>query len=178
MWSTIRLAAARQLRVGGVLSARGAGRLTSRVATQQPAFAIPSSHRFQLVRRGFAEARGRPRKTVTTGRKRASSTAAKKKPAKRGKKVAAKKAAPKKRAKKPLTEDEKKKKDIRELKKVALLSEPKKLASQPWPLYLARHSKAAYGETSDFGVMVKQLAESFRSLPHSEVEVGLLFILP
>jgi hypothetical protein len=170
MWSTIRLAAARQLRVGGVLSARGAGRLTSRVATKQSTFAIPSCYRFQLARRGFAETRGRPPKSGTATKK-ASGTATKKKPAKRGRKVASKKAAPKKRAKRALTEEEKKKNDIRELKKVALLKEPKKLPARPWLLYLARHAKAALDEGSDFGSMTKQLGESFSSLPASEAEV-------
>lgn len=172
MWSTIRLAAARQLRVGGVFSARGAGGLTSRVATKQSTFAIPSCYRFQLARRGFAETRGRPPKSGTATKK-ASGTATKKKPAKRGRKVASKKAAPKKRAKRALTEEEKKKNDIRELKKVALLKEPKKLPARPWLLYLARHAKAALDEGSDFGSMTKQLGESFSSLPASEAEVCL-----
>lgn len=173
MWSTIRLAAARQLRVGGVLSTRGAGRLTSRVATKQSTFAIPSCYRFQLARRGFAETRGRPPKSETATKK-ASGTATKKKPAKRGRKAAPKKAAPKKkRAKRALTEEEKKKNDIRELKKVALLKEPKKLPARPWLLYLSRHAKAALDEGSDFGSMTKQLGESFASLPSSEVEVLL-----
>lgn len=162
MWSTIRFAAARQLRVAGALSATGgAGRLTSRVATKQSALTIPSCYRFQLARRGFAETRGRP------PTKKAAAT----EPAKRGRPAGPKKAAPKKRAKKVLSPEAKKKAEIRQLKQLALLKKPKTLPSRPWLLYFSHHAKEAAAAGHDLASMAKQLGESFKALSTSEVEV-------
>lgn len=172
MWSTIRIAAARQLRVGGALSV---SRLASRVATKQSSFAIPSRYRFQLGRRGFADVAGQPAKAITTKK------AAAKKPAKGAKKVAskkaapkktvAKKAAPKKRVRKVLSEEDAKKQKVRELKRVALLKEPVRLPDKSWLVYVSQHTKGTHTEGEALGDRAKQLSESYKNLPASEVEV-------
>ncbi|KAK1769779.1 hypothetical protein QBC33DRAFT_531956 [Phialemonium atrogriseum] len=171
MWSTIRIAAARQLRVGGALSV---SRLASRVATKQSSFAIPSRYRFQLGRRGFADVAGQPAKATTTKK------AAAKKPAKGAKKVAskkaaskktaAKKAAPKKRVRKVLSEEDAKKQKVRELKRVALLKEPVRLPDKSWLVYVSQHTKGTHTEGEALGDRAKQLSESYKQLPSSEVE--------
>jgi myosin heavy subunit len=173
MWSVVRSTAARQLRVG-----RAA---TSRVANS---FTIPTAYRVVISRRNFTETRREfaPKSdaTETKPKTRRASTAkepkAKKskaattKKAAKAKKPKVKKAAPKKkRVKKVLTPEEKIKLEIRELKKKALLNEPKKLPDRSWMVYVSQHLKN--NRVSDVTSAMKDLSASYKDLAASELEV-------
>jgi hypothetical protein len=167
MWSIARLVVARQLRASGAVYSKNAGSLASRVAGRQASFTIPSGYRFHILARGFAESRGRQAKAAEAS---STKTATRKKAKKPAKKPKAKKAAPKKPAKKVLSDEEKLKLKIRELKKVALLGEPKKLPDRPWLVYLSQHTKGTKAEGS-LGSLAKQVSESFKAISAAELEV-------
>jgi hypothetical protein len=179
MWSIVRSTAARQLRVG-----RAA---TSRVANS---FTIPTAYRVVVSRRNFTETSGElaPKSDAAEAKPktRRASTAKKpavkkskagttKKAAVKAKKPKAKKAvkaAPKKkRVKKVLTPEEKVKLEIRELKKKALLDEPKKLPDRSWLVYVSQHLKNH--SVSDVTSAIKDLSASYKDLAASEIEVCL-----
>ncbi|EEY18624.1 predicted protein [Verticillium alfalfae VaMs.102] len=90
------------------------------------------------------------------------------KPVKKAKKTtkpAMKEAAPKKKKKAAVkTQPEK---EVRELKKIALLKEPKKLPETVWTLFTTQNIKS--GEAS-LGERSKQLAEEYRLLDAAETE--------
>ncbi|RKU42134.1 hypothetical protein DL546_004587 [Coniochaeta pulveracea] len=174
MWSLVRSTAARQLRVG-----RAA---TSRVANS---FAIPTAYRVVIARRNFTETSGelapksdaketkpKTRRTSTekpAAKKSKAGTHKKTAKAKKPKAKKAVKAAPKKkRVKKVLTPEEKVKLEIRELKKKALLNEPKKLPDRSWLVYVSQHLKN--NNVSDVTSAVKDLAASYKDLAASEIE--------
>lgn len=179
MWSLVRSTAARQLRVG-----RAA---TSRVANS---FAIPTAYRVVIARRNFTETSGelapksdaketkpKTRRTSTekpAAKKSKAGTHKKTAKAKKPKAKKAVKAAPKKkRVKKVLTPEEKVKLEIRELKKKALLNEPKKLPDRSWLVYVSQHLKN--NNVSDVTSAVKDLAASYKDLAASEIEVRWFF---
>ncbi|KAM0332361.1 hypothetical protein ACHAQA_002638 [Verticillium albo-atrum] len=101
--------------------------------------------------------------------KKAATTATKAAPKKAATKKAAKpKPKPKvKKVKKELTPEAQLAKDVRELKKIALLKEPKKLPETPWTILTSRNIKA--GETS-LGDRSRELSQEYKSLDAAESE--------
>lgn len=192
MWSAIGRAAARQLRVGGRLPIRCASRLAvhAHVAGQATA-AVPSGFWVAAVfQRGYAETRGRPRKTDTPTKTRA--RAATKAPAKK-KATAKKRAAAKKSAAQKLAEKKKKKKAemtaeeiaeekrklrIKELRKMAALKPPTKLPDSAWQIYMNQavkeklKGKQTLEPHASLIGAVRDLAESYKTLPAAEVAVS------
>jgi hypothetical protein len=156
--------------------------VSSRVAHRPANFVIPTLYRLAISSRSFshtgdqlasekAAAKPRAKKSATT-------SAGKKKPAAKKaagakktkvKKPAAKKAAPKRRVRKELSPEEKAKQEIRELKKIALLQEPKKLPDQAWLVYVAQNTKNLTPQ--NLGETIKGLSADYNSLGSFEKEV-------
>ncbi len=119
--------------------------------------------------RGFAASAAAEAPAAAKTAKPKAKTAAKKKPKK---KPVAKRAAKPGRPAKKLTPEEKKKVQVRELKKGALLSEPKKLPEQPWVLYVSENAKGTkIGPDSSLAATMADLARSFKALSASELQV-------
>lgn len=178
MWSVVRSTAARQLRVSRAVK-----------QTNSNSFIIPSAYRLAISRRNFTETSGElaPKSAATAAKPKAKATktlATAKNPAEKKSKAAttksvakakkpkakkkkAVKAAPKKRVRKVLTPEEKRKAEVRELKKTALLKEPKKLPDRTWLVYISQHLKGEKNVTE----AMKQFAEAYKSLSASEIEV-------
>jgi hypothetical protein len=177
MWSIVRSTAARQLRVSRAVKQANSN-----------SFIIPSAYRLAISRRSFTETSGEfaPESAATAAKPKTKATktsATAKKPAAKKSKAAttksvakakkpkakkkAVKAAPKKRVRKVLTPEEKRKVEVRELKKTALLKEPKKLPDSTWLVYVSQHLKGEKNVTE----AMKQLAETYKNLSASEVEV-------
>src|SRR3569833_2413612 len=117
MRSAIRLVTTRAAQAGGALSVKGLGRATSRVIATRT---TPTGYRWNNQIRRFAAARA-----GTAMRATAKTTTKRKAPAAKKKaKQAAAKPKPKKRMRKVLTPEEKRASGGRNLKKIALLSEP------------------------------------------------------
>lgn len=176
MWSTVRSTAARQLRVSRAVKVNSGISVSSRVAHCPASFSIPTAYRLVLSSRSFSgtsnqlatEATTKPRakKSATTAAKK---PAAKKAAGRKKAKKAAKKAAPKKRVKKVLTPEEKTKAEVRDLRKIALLNEPKRLPDRAWLVYVAQNMKHVTKDT--LGDTVKGLASQYNSLGSFEKEV-------
>ena len=175
MWPTIRFAATRQLRVCGA-----AGLASRVVVARQAPVALPASFRFQLSRRAFSESARLLKSAAASG----TTGAAKAKPKKRvvskkgTKKVASKRtatkkagAAKKKRAKKPLSDEDRAKGKRRDLKKL-VLKEPPSLPTAAWLVYVKQRLQGANLGRDNFGQTMKDLAEDFKALSGSELEVG------
>lgn len=176
MWSTVRSTAARQLRVSRAAKVNTGVSLSSLVAQRPASFFIPTAYRFVLSSRRFsntgdqlaagAAAKPRAKRSATTAAKK---KATGKKSAGRKKAKKAKKAAPKKRVRKVLTPEEKTKLDVRNLKKIALLDEPKRVPDQAWLVYVAQNMKHVTKDT--LGATVKGLASQYNSMGSFEKEV-------
>ena len=181
MWSSVRSTAARQLRVSSAAKVNTALSMSSRVANAAPSFVIPSAYRLVISSRSFSETTDQlaAKAAAKPAAKKSTTAAAKKKPAakkatakkaKKAKKPAAKKAAPKKRVTKVKSPEEARKLEIRGLKKVALLSEPKRLPDRAWIVYVAQHiGKNVTPDT--LGDTIKGLAAEYNSLSTSEKAV-------
>lgn len=157
--------------------------VTSRVASRPASFIIPTSYRLVISSRSFsdtsdqlaAKAAAKPaakksRTTATKKKPAAKKTTAKKATAtKKTRKTAAKKAAPKKRVKKVLDPEAKRKVEVRELKKTALLHEPKRLPDKAWLVYVAQNMKNVTPEA--LGDTIKGLATDYNSLSTSDKAV-------
>jgi hypothetical protein len=193
MWSSVKATAARQLRVSRAVKVNTGLSVGSRVANGPASFVIPSSYRLVLSSRHFSETTGqlaektaakttaakpRAKKTTTAAKKPAAKKAttkratATKRKAVKAKKPAAKKAAPKKRVKKVLTPEEKRKLEIRELKKIALLSEPKRLPDTAWMVYM-QQGLGGLSSVAEVSNAVKGLGESYASLSSLEKQVHM-----
>lgn len=112
-------------------------------------------------------------KKTTTKKAVAGKTAAKAKPKKAVKKAAAKPKPKPKPKKKELTPDEKASVEKRLLKKDSLAaSQPTKLPYTSWMVYCSTESRGRPAG-KDLGATVKAIAEEFKKLPPSEVQVRL-----
>jgi hypothetical protein len=182
MWSSVRSTAARQLRVSRAAKVNTGLSVSSRVAHYPPSFVIPTSYRLVLSSRSFSEtsdqlaakaaAKPRAKKSTTTAAKKkpaATKATAKKAAGRKKAKKTVKKAAPKKRVRKAVSPEVKLKNEVRELKKIALLHEPKRLPDQAWLVYVAQNMKSVTPDT--LGDTVKALASQYNSLGSFEKEV-------
>jgi hypothetical protein len=193
MWSTIGLATARQLSVGGRLSIRRAARPTARIAGRNLA-PIPCGLRVAAVfgGRSFAatprrlESSAAEAKTADESEdksKTKTKVPGKKKTA--PKKAAAKKASGNERASLPkkdrkvLTEEEITKLKVRQLRKQALKA-PKRLPDNSWLVFLSHSFKATKkereaavkaGQRLDMTTITRELCNAFKALPAAELEV-------
>ncbi|KAJ9144886.1 hypothetical protein NKR19_g6250 [Coniochaeta hoffmannii] len=186
MWSSVRSTAARQLRVSRAAKVNTGLTASSRVASRPANFVIPTSYRLVLCSRSFshtgdqlaaekAAAKPRAKKSTTTTAAKKKKPAAKKATAKKAagtkktaKKPAAKRAAPKKRVRKALSPEDKLKKEVRELKKVALLQEPKKLPDRAWLVYVAQNTQNLTPDS--LAETIRALASQYNSLGSFEKE--------
>lgn len=124
--------------------------------------------------------RGRPTETDGGANEAASTKTTSKKSAKKAepKKAATKKAAKKKavvpKKKKTLSKEEKQKLQVKELKKIALLDEPRHTAFSPYTVFLRETSK---GETASggFASFSRDNAERFRNLSSADRQVRCAF---
>lgn len=180
MWSVVRTAAARQLRVSRVVKQTGSQN-----------FILPSAYRLAFFKRNFTEtgneqattsasteAKPKATKTATTTKKPAAkkskaattkSVAEKAKKPKKKKKAV--KAAPKKRVRKVLSPEAKRAAEIRELKKIALLDPPKSLPARSWMVFISQYYKDYQGGQGGIREIVPQIAEAYKELSASEMEV-------
>lgn len=185
MWSTVRSTAARQLRVSRAAKLNTGLSVSSRVANGS--FVVPTSYRLVLSSRSFSEtsdqlaakaaAKPAAKKSTTAAAKKpaakkASAKKAAPKKAAKAKKPAAKKAAPKKRVLKVKNPEEQRKLEIRELKKTALLHQPKRLPDRAWLVYVSQHIDKGVTPAS-LGDIVKRLASEYNSLSSSDKAVRL-----
>jgi hypothetical protein len=163
MWSTTGLAAAKALRFGGSIAVNKPVWMTSRALSSRQVITFPTAS--LLIRRGYFATGGQlaAEDTAATGTE--GGKPAKKPAAKEG---SAKKPRP---AKKELTEEEKEKAEIRQLKKLALFTEPARLPDKAWLVYVSQHLKGNKTESIDLGPAVKQLSQAYQSLSSSEREV-------
>ncbi|OIW35164.1 hypothetical protein CONLIGDRAFT_689410 [Coniochaeta ligniaria NRRL 30616] len=175
MWTSIRSTAARQLRVSRAATVNTGLSVSSRVAIRPAIFKIPSSYRLVISSRSFSDTSDQlaAKAAAKPAAKKTKTTATKKKPAakkakatKKAKKPAVKKAAPKKRVKKTVDPEAKRRAEVRELKKVALLQEPKRLPDRPWLVYTSQNVKSMTKET--LGDTIRGLAVEYNSLSTSD----------
>ncbi|KAG7107037.1 Non-histone protein 10 like [Verticillium longisporum] len=135
------------------------------IASRIPARTFTTTHWARLPVNKADEGAEKPVKKTT---KSATKKAVTKKAAPKKKKAAAKPKPKKvKKAKKEVAPEVKLAQEVRELKKIALLKEPKKLPETVWTLYTTQNIKS--GEAS-LGERSKQLAEEYRLLDAAETE--------
>ncbi|KAK4192698.1 hypothetical protein QBC35DRAFT_483078 [Podospora australis] len=183
MLTSVGLATARRLHVGGAQSIYRTTRVALRISSQS-AVVVPSGIRIAAIfKRGFAAARTArapkaaavvktTKKTTTTTttkkpkKKTTAASAKKKTTTKKAKKAAPKAKKPKTVKKKvALTDEQKQKLKIKKLREVALLSDqPTGLPSRTWPVFLSNHLKENTGkvnltkDATELGARYKQLS--------------------
>ncbi|KAG7111016.1 hypothetical protein HYQ45_017294 [Verticillium longisporum] len=134
-------------------------------ASRIPARTFTTTHWARLPVNKADEGAEKPVKKTT---KSATNKAATKKAAPKKKKAAAKPKPKKvKKAKKEVAPEVKLAQEVRELKKIALLKEPKKLPETVWTIFTTQNIKS--GEAS-LGERARQLAEEYRRLDAAETE--------
>ncbi|KAL9946487.1 hypothetical protein ACHAQF_002088 [Verticillium nonalfalfae] len=135
------------------------------IASRIPARTFTTTHWARLPANKADEGAEKPVKKAKKTTKSATKEAAPKK------KKGAAKPKPKKvkKAKKEVAPEVKLAQEVRELKKIALLKEPKKLPETVWTLFTTQNIKS--GEAS-LGERSKQLAEEYRLLDAAETEVS------
>ncbi|KAF3346338.1 hypothetical protein VD0002_g7826 [Verticillium dahliae] len=134
-------------------------------ASRIPARTFTTTHWARLPVNKADEGAEKPVKKTT---KSATKKAATKKAAPKKKKAAAKPKPKKvKKAKKEVAPEVKLAQEVRELKKIALLKEPKKLPETVWTIFTTQNIKS--GEAS-LGERARQLAEEYRRLDAAETE--------
>ncbi|KAM0502591.1 hypothetical protein ACHAP6_000501 [Verticillium nonalfalfae] len=133
------------------------------IASRIPARTFTTTHWARLPANKADEGAEKPVKKAKKTTKSATKEAAPKK------KKGAAKPKPKKvkKAKKEVAPEVKLAQEVRELKKIALLKEPKKLPETVWTLFTTQNIKS--GEAS-LGERSKQLAEEYRLLDAAETE--------
>ncbi|KAF3360474.1 Charged multivesicular body protein 5 [Verticillium dahliae VDG1] len=135
------------------------------IASRIPARTFTTTHWARLPANKADEGAEKPVKKTT---KSATKKAATKKAAPKKKKAAAKPKPKKvKKAKKEVAPEVKLAQEVRELKKIALLKEPKKLPETVWTIFTTQNIKS--GEAS-LGERARQLAEEYRRLDAAETE--------
>ncbi|CRK22339.1 Non-histone protein 10 like [Verticillium longisporum] len=132
------------------------------IASRIPARTFTTTHWARLPTNKADEGAEKPVKKAKKTTKSATKKAAPKK-----KKAAKPKPKKVKKAKKEVAPEVKLAQEVRELKKIALLKEPKKLPETVWTLYTTQNIKS--GEAS-LGERSKQLAEEYRLLDAAETE--------
>jgi hypothetical protein len=181
MWAVFRHATAAALRGGRAFAVnRPAGGVHARVPIEQlRAAALARAggqtgvRTFVLTSRPLAAAkttRARSPATRTATKRKPASSRARKTKAKTAASKKKKPAAPRGRPRKVLTPEEAAKVEVRDLKKVALLKEPARLADRTWMVYASQHLKGIKGQ-ADLGVEMKRLSASYKTLSSSELEV-------
>lgn len=195
MLTTIGIAAARRLRVGGAHSVCRTARVTLG-ASARSAVVIPSSIRIAAAfKKGFATARAAPKATkaaaalkkttkkttTTTTTKKATATKAKKKPAAAAKKKTTtrktkKKAAPvkakkkAKKVKKVLTDEEKQKLAVKKLREQALLKDqPSELPAASWSLFVAMGAKGDTNFKDDTKKWMQSRSAQYKALSAADL---------
>lgn len=147
--------------------------LVSRLVAYAPKYNFSSVQSFA--------APARPKTSATTGRatKRTATKTPTKKSTTKSKTTKSKtKAAPVKaeskpvRKRKPLTPEKQALLERKELKKTALFTEPKLLASTPWTVFVIEQTKQKAGGPADLRSRMEQISQSFRALPASELQVS------
>ena len=166
MFTSVRPVAAKAWRAASSLPATSLGHLSSRVTLARRQFIVVSGRSSVLSSRGFAT-KGRPTKKAG-----AKKTTAKKAAPKKKKKAVAK---PKpKKVRKVVTPEEKKRLEARELKKIALFTEPTRLPENAWMVHTVQGLKGQKVGTEGLGNTMRGLSETFKALSASQLEVGIV----
>ncbi|EOO02076.1 putative hmg box protein [Phaeoacremonium minimum UCRPA7] len=162
MFTSVRPVAAKAWRAASSLPATSLGHLSSRVTLARRQFIVVSGRSSVLSSRGFAT-KGRPTKKAG-----AKKTTAKKAAPKKKKKAVAK---PKpKKVRKVVTPEEKKRLEARELKKIALFTEPTRLPENAWMVHTVQGLKGQKVGTEGLGNTMRGLSETFKALSASQLE--------